>query len=134
MEDHKETNQIEQPALQMSLYDLNKQAMSAFELLTEEKFNKKLSEMGDWFSYAKDKYFMVLCHEIRDYTIIHFVGESKKIYEATTALKEFFNNRGHVISIDFIDASGAYCIWVRDCEGENFAYYLFPYDIGVEEI
>lgn len=109
-----------------TVYDLNKNLMQNEKRLPENTLNKKLKEITNFF--AKGKYFMLLCHEKRDYTLFHLTTESKA-KQASDELKICLKNRGEVLSID--EAPGnAYEIWILSEDGA-FAYYLFPYDKGV---
>lgn len=123
---------------EISLYDMNKQVMEQFTPLSEDKLNEEIGNIAAWMSFEADCYFMLLCRERSDYTLIHFTTQAKKIYEAGQQLKEALLNRGQVLSIDYNHALmpgelRSYSIWVR-IEDENYLFYLFPYDMGVIEV
>lgn len=118
----------------MSLYDMNKQVVAQHcEPLTSKQLDYELAGIGIWFSWTKNKYFMLLCHEERDYTLIHFSNGKRKYYEATRELLETLQNRGTVLEISYEQKEEAYSFWI-DKEGEPFLYHLFPYDVGVIEV
>ena len=109
-----------------TLYDMNKSIMQNEKKLSTNALNKKVKEMTAFFTNGT--YFMLLCHEQRDYTIFQLTTESK-VQKALEELKVCLTNRGDILSIE--EAPGnAYEIWVRNEQG-IFAYYLFHYDEAV---
>lgn len=110
-----------------TLYDLNKSAMEKEKKMTNMNINKTLKEMENFFS--KGSYFMLLCHEQRDYTVFQLTTENK-ISTAAEELKLCLKNRGDILSIDPTEDGIAYEIWLRTADG-IFVYYLFPYDNAV---
>ena len=110
-----------------TLYELNKSAMEKEKKMINTNINKTLKEMEDFFS--KGSYFMLLCHEQRDYTVFYLTTENK-IKNATEDLKLCLQNRGEILSMDPTEDGIAYEIWIRNIKGV-FAYYLFPYDEAV---
>lgn len=109
-----------------TVYDMNKTLMEKEKQISDKTLNKKINDITKFFS--KGEYFMLLCHEARDYTVFE-ITESSKATLAGTELKECLQNRGAILAID--EAPGnAYEIWIRN-ESGIFAYYLFPYDEGV---
>lgn len=120
-----------------TLYDFNKEAMKNEKPLDPIMFNTKTQKVAEeiWelMEDCGDQYWMLLCHDRRDYTLFNILGA----VDADPIVKELrptLLNRGQVISIDK-QPDGAWEIWIRDIEtNENFAYYLFQYDNGVIEI
>lgn len=109
-----------------TLYDVNKSLLEKEHSLSEKVLNKKLSDITRFFS--RGKYFMLLCHEQRDYTVFQLTTGSKADI-ATEELKVCMKNRGNILAID--EAPGnAFEIWIKN-ESGIFAYYLFPYDEAV---
>ena len=117
-----------------TLYELNKSAMEKEKRMTNMALNKTLKEMEDFFS--KGSYFMLLCHEQRDYTVFIINAVTEEAGDnAIQNLKECLINRGEVLSIDYAPGDqNAFEIWNRDDSGEPFCYYLFPYDSAVIEV
>lgn len=121
-----------------NLYEFNKNAMSQFEPLDTIQFNR-LTEtvsrvMLDSCEEEDLHYWMLLCHERRDFTLFNIVAASDVKY-IVNELRPTLVNRGLVLDIELQDDHSAYEIWIRDPETkENFAYYLFPYDNGVIEV
>lgn len=120
-----------------TLYDFNKEVMKNEKPLDPIQFNVKTNEVAqDIWEYMEDygiQYWMLLCHERRDYTLFNILGA----VDADPIIKELrptLTNRGQILSIDK-QPDKAWEIWIRDIETEeNFAYYLFQYDTGVIEI
>lgn len=124
-----------------TLYELNQAMMNNLNPLTPEDLNENLSSIGAWFSsnpYAN--YYMLLCHEDRNYTILHF--QEPNYIQGVREIEELLDERGQVISINYIHDDNAYEIWLRTKawnpeEGfhfQNHLYMLFEYDAGVVEV
>ena len=119
-----------------NLYEFNKNAMSQFKPMDAIEFNRKLISVADTMIDALDcdrHYWMLLCHELRNYTLFNIISASD-MQDIISELRPTLTNRGLTLDITLQD-DGAYEIWIRDPETEeNFAYYLFPYDMGVIEV
>jgi hypothetical protein len=99
--------------IQMTNYDLNKQAYAQIDPLDERELKKALLNIGDWFSYCfKSEYFMLLCRERHDYTTIHI--HNFQFDKAVQELKDLLNSRGEVLDIQFVHDSNAWECWVRE--------------------
>lgn len=120
-----------------NLYDLNKQLMEKENVLTSEELSAKIAEIKTHFFTPKflagNKYFMLLCHEDRNYTIFN-LSQMAAPTNAAEALLECLVNRGQVLSIEQ-QLDEAYEIWIKNIYDENqvLCYYLFPYDEAVIE-
>ena len=115
-----------------NLYDFNKEAMKNENPLDPIQFNLKTNEIAIELQERESQYWMLLCHERRDYTIFNIIAcQDHKDIECE--LKPTLLNRGTIISIEK-QPDENWEIWIRDSENENFVYYLFPYDNGVIEI
>ena len=112
--------------------------MSQFEPMDTIQFNR-LTEtvsrvMLDSCEEEDLHYWMLLCHDRRDFTLFNIISASNVEY-IVNELRPTLVNRGLVLDIELQDDHSAYEIWIRDTETqENFAYYLFPYDNGVIEV
>jgi hypothetical protein len=120
-----------------NLYEFNKNAMSQIEPMDMIAFNRLTDSisriMMDSCEEEDLHYWMLLCHDRRDYTLFNIVAASDVKYIANE-LKPTLLNRGSILDIE-LQNNGAYEIWIRDNETkENFAYYLFSYDTGVIEV
>jgi len=127
-----------------TLYDWNKSAMEQLKPLSEVELKDKMRAIREDF-FITGRYYMLLCHECRDYTILTFIqpdfayshsgieytnGEFER-KKMANELKECLQNRGNILSIEK-QPDGAWEIWIRNTEGV-FCYYFFPYDQGVIE-
>jgi hypothetical protein len=116
------------------LYEFNKTQMSQVLPLDEDWFNKKCEEVANTIVEDGGKYWMLLCRERFDFTIFHLLYTDETKEKLASDLKETLLNRGHII--DFTkQLDNNYEIWIRDFDTkENFVYYLFNYELGVEEV
>lgn len=127
-------------SLNTNLYDLNKDMVEkTCKSMSTSAIKKTLEQVGiPYFSdHIKTTYYMLLCHEWRDYTVFRFPEDV--CYQAMfNELQECFKNRGEVFSIERTEDKEAIEIWLRvlDIDGSwNMrCYYLFPYDSGVIEV
>ena len=130
-------------SLGTNLYDLNKGMVEqTCKAMSTSAVKDTLEKVGiPYFSNHMDnKYFMLLCHEARDYTIFRFPNDV--CYQSMfNELIECFKNRGSVYSIEK-NIEDAIEIWLK-CPITSFnnqedyemrCYFLFPYDIGVIEV
>lgn len=122
-----------------NLYEVNKQLMEQEPELTEQSLQAKKDDLRAWLTHNfKEKYFMLLCHELRDYTLFNLdktstwaIASPTAIFEAATDIIECMTNRGKLIRLEHQE-DGAWELWIRNTEG-CFAYYLFPYGTAVIE-
>lgn len=120
-------------------YEMNKQLMANEPALTAEELTEAKDMLYDYaLKHYAQKYFMLLCHERRDYTLFN-LGENPTSSVRDKSCSTFafdvidcMQNRGQVIAADEQD-DGAIEIWIRDEENEMAAYYLFPYGAAVIE-
>ena len=122
-----------------NLYDMNKQLMEQESAMSDLAIADAKSHIRRWFeANFKQKYFMLLCHELRDYTLFNLdkTGTWASLptttsLTATNDLIECMNNRGQLLVIDQQE-DGVWELWIRNSEG-CFAYYFFPYGKAVLE-
>lgn len=131
-------DKIPKPEAQVTLgtlYDVNKQIVAQEPEISVEKMVEAQKSLYNWIFASKHNYYMLLCHELRDYTLFNLDATSEKrtnkATEAAGNILECMTNRGQLISVEF-QSDGAYELWLRNDEG-CFAYYLFPYDNAVLE-
>ena len=117
-----------------NLYDFNKEAMKNEKPLDFIQFNVKTNEIAqDIWECEETQYWMLLCHDRRDYTLFNVIAAANS-EPIVKELRPTLTNRGQILAIDK-QPDGAWEIWIRDSETEeNFAYYLFQYNNGVIEI
>ena len=122
-----------------NLYDVNKQLMQKEPKITNTELQLAKEHLRTWITNNfKQKYFMLLCHELRDYTLFNLdktsswaIAKPQSVYEAVNDIIECMTNRGELLVIDD-QKNGAWELWIRNAEG-CFAYYLFPYGEAVLE-
>lgn len=123
-----------------NLYDMNKQLVEHYESKMSKKTLEKIINkiVIPYFeeSLQNHKYFMLLCHDARDYTVFNILesdDNSKNII--ATELKDCFTARGDIYSIELTQQEDALEIWIKSfSDSKMYCYYLFPYDFGVIEI
>lgn len=136
------TNKIPQKTSEVSLgnlYDMNKQLMENEPEITTTELQLAKEHLRTWITNNfNQKYLMLLCHELRDYTLFNLdktsswaVAKPQTVYQAVEDIVECMINRGSLLVIDEQDAN-SWEIWIRNEEG-CFAYYLFPYGNAVLE-
>ena len=115
--------------LEMNLYDANKQLMENEPPMDPIMFNKKTYECAQ--AMIDGKYWMLLCHERRDYTLFNRNKQILLFNSPSSELATCIKNRGLPLSIDKL-SDGNFEIWIR-IQGTPYCYYLFTYDSGVIE-
>ena len=120
-----------------TLYDFNKELMKKERVIDPILFNTQINKIArEMFVDAETKdehYWMLLCHDRRDFTLFNIIA-SKEVDTIVEELKPTLVNRGEIIAIDK-QPNGAWEIWIREeFSAENFVYYLFKYDNGVIEV
>ena len=120
-----------------TVYEMAKGAASAEAKMGKPALAQKKKLLTQFFERQQNKYFMLLCKEQSDYTIFRFLGEKHKEEESKEAaailVDECLINRGDVIAIEEAEMPDTFEIWLR-IDGENYLYYLFPYDNAVIEV
>lgn len=122
-----------------NLYDMNKQMMEQEPPITAEELQTAKENLRAWITkHFKQKYLMLLCHELRDYTLFNLdktnswaIAQPTTVYQAAGDIVECMTNRGQLLVMDEQE-DGAWELWIRNDEG-CFAYYLFPYGEAVIE-
>lgn len=114
----------------ISLYMLNQSLMEQQNTLTEEELLAGKELIIEFFKRSPNKYFMLLSHETRYYTIFNFLNKNKyNIISAGDEVMECLKNIGDTKSIEMVGDGSAVEIWVN-----SDVHFLFPYDMGVVEI
>lgn len=119
-----------------TLYDINKVAIEKEGALNRPTFLNKIKEVEKYFREKVtkgNKYFMLLCNELKDYTVFNFVYNN--FAPGADELRECLLNRGEVYSIERTEDNIAMEIWIKyEDDDELHCWYLFPYDNGIIEI
>ena len=82
-----------------TVYDINKNLMKNEKKLSSPALTNKLKKVTQFFKEGQ-MYYMLLCHEMRDYTIFRIIDSQSSAEKATQELKECLLNRGEVLSLD----------------------------------
>lgn len=111
-------------------YDINKNLVKKYEHeLTKEELVDKEEMVNDFTREKFDNYYMLLCHDRRDYTIFHTAVKEGSVYGE---LEECLINRGQIYGIDRTEDGCAIEIWLM-IDDEPYCYYFFPYGTAVVE-
>lgn len=113
-----------------NLYDLNKSALASAKGINPLEAIENQSENLTNF-FTKGKYFMLLCNELKDYTVF-CLTTLKKIQNAKDELQVCIENRGELLGLDPTEDGIAFELWLR-VDGKIYVYYLFPYDAAIIE-
>ena len=137
-EDLNETPSEEISMSNFSTYEANKMLIAQNgKAISKSKLNVIIGDIAvrfrKWVWDNNHKYFMLLCKDRSDYTIFNMLEDNFNMNELKEALKDCIVNRGEAYDIHYEKDTDAYEIWLK-IDDEFFAYYLFPYDIGVIEI
>lgn len=101
----------------LTLYDLNKQMYSQMSPMTKETMHPLLTNIGDWFSKSRSKWFMLMCYELRYYTIFNF---ARPYYnKALTELQACAYGMGDVVGIEYNHERDYWEIWIKNREGTD---------------
>ena len=123
-----------------TLYDVNKNIVQTSEKeLSQGVINSKKEEIKNFLEKTNNEYYMLLCHERRDYTLFDLGYETYYSYKekykktADVLIDECLKNRGEIRGIDITKDKQAIEIWVS-IEEDSYVYYFFPYNEGVIDI
>lgn len=123
-----------------TLYDMNKNLVQNSEkALSQGMLNSKKEEIKNFLKKTNNEYYMLLCHERRDYTLFDLGYETYYTYKekckkiADVLIDECLKNRGEIRGIDITKDKQAIEIWIST-EEDSYAYYFFPYDEGIIDI
>lgn len=118
-----------------TLYDINKNAMKSIKELSYEERVAKRKLVEDFIADTHNHYYMLLCNDRRDFTIVTLdvANEEKRAAAAFTVVDECLVNRGKIKAIDLTEHKDAIEMWLN-IDDEEFCYYFFPYDNAIVEV
>lgn len=122
-----------------TLYDVNKNIIQNSKELSQGVVNSKKEEIKNFLEKTNNEYYMLLCHERRDYTLFDLGYETYHAYKekckkaADVLVDECLKNRGEIRGIDITKDKQAIEIWIS-IEEDSYVYYFFPYNEGVIDI
>lgn len=118
--------------IQVSLYELNQNAMTGLPELTKDEIKEKKIEINNFVAnFHKAKYFMLLSNERKYYTIFsigHSSGTHFDYLPIEDEVIDCLEMQGKIKDISLAD--NAMEFWVT-AEDNSYVYYLFNYDEGV---
>ena len=119
--------------------------MNVYEACIAEKKNspkldffmleRGFNNLGKWLKdRPKGKYYMLLCNELRYYTLFNMINDS--IDNLVDEVRECAESRVEILDIGLDESTNeAYEIWIKDYEdGEPHVFMFFNYDLGVIEV
>ena len=124
----------------VSLYELNQGIINGMPALSEDGVLKRAQLFFDWVAENKGNYYMLLNHELHQYTVCHTRNHTGFPDDDPIDLDDFWSELldtlKYVGTIKEMEVdSGAWSIWVDwQDEGTCHCFYLFPYDGGVVEV
>lgn len=117
--------------LKMTNYELNQQVMSQMKPLSEEEISSRLEIIEEFFKNIKNEYLMLLCNELKYYTVFKTSSQDETAYNTfSNAVLDILNNLGEIKDI-YNNDNGAIEIWSTHQDGTSHCYYLFGYDAGI---
>lgn len=123
-----------------TLYAMNKNIVqNALKPLSKTIMNSKKEELKNFLRKTDNQYYMLLCHENKDYTVFdlgyenYFSREEKLNKTINVLVDECLKNRGEIRGFDITEDKQAIEIWLSIDE-DSFAYYFFPYDAAIIDI
>lgn len=123
--------ETENQGLELNLYELNKNIIGQFQIMTHEDIYDKSGIIFEFFTNtAPNKHYMLLCKEYNYYTIFEAVlPEDNYNYEEdfVSAVLGIVEELGSIYAIE--EAETAIEFWIKP-EGydEPMVFILFPYD------
>ena len=112
-----------------SLYKLNQQAYDRIPTMNNKEIKEQLTNLYEWVYEQKCDYTMLLCHERRDYTILHYKNRESNTYKngIFLDLKECLSNRGKLIDVRYLQDQEAWEILLRIFENKSHQNYMYMF-------
>lgn len=118
-----------------TLYDVNKQLVKkTCTPLNEEQITEAKEKIAQWFKDNVIRYAMLLCNDIKYYTVFHIVGRTAHphSFAATECIGCLTDQNVPILSIEFLKDNNVWEFWL-DFADEPKVFYLFNYEQGVIE-
>lgn len=114
---------------QMTIYDFNKMIMAQQPVMTEEAINNRGRKSLEAFYNYEVGHYMLLCKDLSYYTVFEAHDNVKTNF--IDAVLEIVHDLGAIHDM-FINDDGVMEFWIRpEGDEEVYAFFLFPYDLGV---
>lgn len=116
--------------LNLSLYEMNRQIISQLPTYGEEQIETAKDTIVEYVTdhNHKDEYYMLLCHELKYFTV--FVRHTNPKENIEDALLDCLSYVGEIKSIERSADELALEIWVT-VDGEAYVMYFFDYGRGI---
>ena len=137
-----EWNEVRNPneeVFSLSLYEMNKMILAELPSLNDEEIQNGKNILREYILDLKhlDKYYTLLCHELKYFTV--FVEDNESCLEdkddIVNVIFECINNIGQIKSIERTQDMQAIEIWVTvsnsASEEETYVMYFFNYGKGI---
>ena len=115
-----------------TLYDLNKQVMAQLPPQEENLLKHNWNVIGDWFGKNQNRWFMLMCKERSDFTLLHIVDNN--FSAAVQEVQEILLERGQILAIQYVHGEDSFELWIKDNNGEVFLFMMFEADWMVVEV
>lgn len=115
-----------------TLYDLNKQVMAQLPPQEEHLLKHNWNVIGDWFGKNQNRWFMLMCKERSDFTLLHIVDNN--FSAAVQEVQEILLERGQILAIQYVHGEDSFELWIKDNNGEVFLFMMFEADWMVVEV
>ena len=120
-----------------SLYEANQLIMKDETPFSKAEIIAAMEQIAIWVhdNAASEKYYMMLCKELSDYTVFDLNEKGNTPHYCNTMAADVIDciqNRGTLLSIEATEDNKAWEIWIKMIDGTH-AYYLFPYTSAVIE-
>lgn len=118
---------------QFSLYQMNQMVLRELPKLSDEDLIKAKQTISDYVYSLEhnDDYFMLLCHELKYFTVFTKDEECNEEEKITNVLIECVNSIGDIKSIERTNDTEAIEIWITTPEDETYVMYFFDYGKGI---
>lgn len=115
-----------------TLYDLNKQVMAQLPPQNETTLNHFFTAIGDWFGKNQKRWFMIMCKERSDFTLLHITNNN--FHAGIQELKEVLLERGQILAIQYVHGEDYFEIWIKDKNDEVFLFIIFEAEWMIVEV
>lgn len=122
-----------------NLYDANRAILKTMAPVEESQMKIDLAGIGAWMSsFPRTKYFMLMCKERSDFTLIHI--PTYNYLKAVNEIREVLEERGTLLGVNYVHGENCYECWIREEAKEEleepvvYMFMLFDADWMVLDI
>lgn len=118
----------------IDLYSMNQGIVDTLPALRGDEVQKTAQLFFDWIDSNESNYYMLLCNELRYYTVFHNNNEFINKEQFWSELIDIANSAGQIKVLE-VDSNGVFSIWLNwNLDNKSHLFYLFPYEKGVVEL